>query len=66
MIWVVVGLAVLVIAVVVIVVMRSRSGPRDGVESFRRQIDALSREARRPVVDQVRARQTDEGDNDGT
>ncbi len=66
MIWVVIGLAVVVIAVVVTVVLRSRSEPRDGVESFRRQIDALSREARRPVVDQVRARQINEGNNDGT
>ena len=33
---------------------RARSS-RDGVDSFRRQIDALSPEARRPVIDQVQS-----------
>jgi hypothetical protein len=35
-------------------VARARSA-RDGVDSFRRQIDALSPEARRTVVDQVQS-----------
>ena len=49
---------VLVIVVVVVVAlaaairMRSRRSV-DGVDSFRRQIDALSPEARRPVIDQM-------------
>lgn len=47
---IVLGIA-LGIAVLVMVVRSRRSG--DGVDSFRRQIDALSPEARRPVVDQV-------------
>lgn len=42
-----------VIAVAVVVIASRRSGSGDGVASFRRQIDALSPEARRPVVDQV-------------
>lgn len=42
-----------VIVVAVAVVASRRSGPADHVASFRRQIDALSPEARRPVVDQV-------------
>lgn len=47
---VVIAVAVLL----VLVVVRSRvNRSRDGVDSFRRQIDALSPEARRPVVDQV-------------
>ena len=47
---VVIGLAVIVLIVVVV----SRSGrSNDGVDSFRRQIDALSPEARRPVIDQM-------------
>jgi hypothetical protein len=49
--FVVVVLAAAVVAIVVLVV-RSR-GANDGVDSFRRQIDALSPEARRPVIDQV-------------
>jgi hypothetical protein len=44
--------AVAVVAVVVVLGSRSRRS-RDGVDSFRRQIDALSPEARRPVIDQV-------------
>lgn len=46
----------LIVALVAVVaalgVARSRRA-NDGVDSFRRQIDALSHEARRPVVDQV-------------
>ena len=56
---------VLVIAVVVIaagVVLVSQRRPNDGVSSFQRQIDALSPEARRTVVDQVHNVQ---GDRDG-
>lgn len=45
--------AIVVVVVVVVVARRRRSG--DGVASFRRQIDALSPEARRPVVDQVQS-----------
>lgn len=50
--------AVVVVIVVVVVaagawaLARARRA-RDGVDSFRRQIDALSPEARRNVVDQV-------------
>ena len=45
-----VGLIILV--AVVFLVARSRRS-HDGVDSFRRQIDALSPEARRPVIDQM-------------
>ena len=53
-----VGAALIVLAglalVVVVVVLMSRSrDSTDGVDSFRRQIDALSPEARRPVIDQM-------------
>lgn len=52
----------LLIAIIVIVcvaialglVLRNRTGT-DGVDSFRRQIDALSPEARRPTIDQVKS-----------
>lgn len=42
-----------VILIIVVVVVRRRRRPPDTVASFRRQIDALSPEARRGVVDQV-------------
>ena len=45
--------AVVVIAAVVLVARARRSRHSDGVANFRRQIDALSPEARRPVVDKV-------------
>jgi cytochrome oxidase Cu insertion factor (SCO1/SenC/PrrC family) len=45
-------IAALVVVIIVVAVARSRRA-NDGVDSFRRQIDALSPEARRPVVDQV-------------
>ena len=45
--------AVIVVAVVIAVVRARRSRHSDGVATFRRQIDALSPEARRPVVDKV-------------
>ena len=60
-------LAVVVVGVVVWAVGRSRSA-HDGVASFRRQIDALSPEARRPVIDQVHdaaERQRAEDEHDG-
>lgn len=41
----------LVVIVVVLLVRRRRAN--DAVDSFRRGLDALSPEARRPVVDQV-------------
>ncbi len=50
--------ALIVIALVVVVVRRRR--PVDGVAMFQRQIDALSPEARRPVVDRVQALEDDD------
>jgi cytochrome oxidase Cu insertion factor (SCO1/SenC/PrrC family) len=59
--------AIIVAAVVLFAVSRSR-GSNDGVDSFRRQIDALSAEARRPVIDQVQnaAERDDPPAADGT
>lgn len=51
---VLVAAAVLVVIAVAVAVVRARrSRHSDGVATFRRQIDALSPEARRPVVDRV-------------
>jgi hypothetical protein len=54
---VLVAAVAIVLAVIVGALRRSRS--TDGVASFRRQIDALSPEARRPVVDQVQQLEED-------
>ena len=43
--------------------LRDRTG-NDGVDSFRRQIDALSPEARRPTIDQVKSAERPPDDDD--
>lgn len=61
-------IAVIVILVVIAVgVWLARRNRSDGVASFQRQIDALSPEARRPVVDQVQRASDDTAtaDDDG-
>ncbi|MDJ0771333.1 MAG: hypothetical protein QNJ12_21285 [Ilumatobacter sp.] len=61
----IVVIVVLAIAVVIAVIVGMRLRRRtDPVDSFRRQIDALGPEARRPVVDQVR-RVDDDPDQTG-
>ena len=57
--------ALLVVVVVVFVALRVRRG-RDPVDSFRRQIDALSPEARRPTIDQVKAVDDEDDESDTT
>jgi len=51
---IVVIVVIVVVAVVAGMSLRNR-GATDGVDSFRRQIDALSSEARKPTVDQVKS-----------
>ena len=56
-----IGAVVIVVAVVVLArIIRPTPDP---VDSFRRQIDALSPEARRPTIEQVRDAADDSGDN---
>jgi HAMP domain-containing protein len=51
---VLIAIAVVIVLAVVVAVLRARrSRHSDGVATFRRQIDALSPEARRPVIDRV-------------
>lgn len=50
--YVAVLIGLVILAVILLAVTRSRRS-HDGVDSFRRQIDALSPEARRPVIDQM-------------
>ncbi len=55
----------LAIALAIVLVSRAARS-RDGVDSFRRQIDALSPEARRPTIDQVhRAGSANDDEADG-
>ena len=51
MIWVVVGIGIVLFGLAVIAVNRRRTP--DGVATFQRQINALSPEARRPVVQRL-------------
>jgi hypothetical protein len=60
-IWFLVGAAIVCAGIVLFVVSRRRAP--DGVTSFQRQIDALSPEARRSVVDRVQ--KLDEGSPEG-
>jgi hypothetical protein len=57
-----IAIAVVLVLAVVILARRARS---DAVGDFQRQINALSPEARRPVVDQVhQLEETADGSND--
>ncbi len=47
-------LAIVAVAVILGLALRGRTDD-DGVDSFRRQIDALSPEARKPTVDRVKS-----------
>ena len=57
---VIIGVAIVVAAVLIALAVRPKNDP---VDSFRRQIDALSPEARKPTIDQVRDAAEDSGDN---
>ena len=68
----VIGALILVVVLALVVALgRRRRRDTDGVAMFKRQIDALSPEARRPVVDRVQQLDTaaddvpatDEGDD---
>lgn len=52
----------IVIILIVVVLARIIRPKQDPVDSFRRQIDALSPEARRPTIDQVRDAAEDSGE----
>jgi hypothetical protein len=56
----VIAFAAAAVILVLAIVITRRSRPRDGVELFQRQIEALSAEARRPVVDRVHALRDDD------
>jgi hypothetical protein len=61
------GIVILIVAVIVVVAVGlgrrlRRRAANEGVDSFRRQIDALSPEARKPTVDQVKSAERSNGD----
>lgn len=57
--YVIAAVAIVLIVVIVARLVRPRHDP---VDSFRRQIDALSPEARRPTIDQVRRADEESGE----
>ena len=63
----VVVLVAVVLAVVVLLVALAgrRRRPDDDVDSFRRQIDALSPESRRPTIDRMKPSDQPVSDDDG-
>ncbi|MEJ6720769.1 hypothetical protein [uncultured Ilumatobacter sp.] len=58
-------LAIVVVAVILGIALRGRS-EEDGVDSFRRQIDALSSEARKPTVERVKSAERNADDADSS
>ena len=62
---IVVVLAVAVVAIVVLRGNRGRRPARDDVASFRRQIDALSPEARRQTTERMKPRERSSAGDDG-
>jgi hypothetical protein len=64
------GLVILVAIVLaglilVVVALTRRRGPDDHVDSFRRQIDALSPQARRPTIGTMKPPEQPAADDDG-
>ncbi len=57
----IVVVVIVLVAVLVGLSLRNR-GTDDGVDSFRRQIDALSPEARKPTVDRVKSAERSDSD----
>jgi hypothetical protein len=58
-------LAIVAVAVILGLALRGRTED-DGVDSFRRQIDALSPEARKPTVDRVKSAEQHDDDDSST
>ena len=63
---VVILVAVALAALILVVVgLKRRRGPDDHVDSFRRQIDALSPQARRPTIGTMKPTEPPPGGDDG-
>ena len=63
---VVILIAVVLAALILVFVgLKRRRGPDDHVDSFRRQIDALSPQARRPTIGTMKPPEPPAGGDDG-
>lgn len=61
----VIALVVVLIATLVVVIVSRGQRSSDDIDSFRRQIDALSPEARRPTIDRMKPSADPSADDDG-
>ena len=58
----IIGVVIAIVVVLTILLLVRNNRTNDPVDSFRRQIDALSPEARKPTIDQVRRVDEDSGE----
>lgn len=63
--WLVLVIIVAVIGLALVAFVGRRRGSSDDIESFRRQIDALSPEARRPTIERMNPPAEGAADEDG-
>lgn len=63
--WIVVIAVVAVVGLGLVMFVNRRRGAPDDIESFRRQIDALSPEARRPTIERMNTPAEESADEDG-
>lgn len=64
MIWLVL-IAVVVVGAAIFVLLVQRRAGTDDIATFRRQIDALSHEARRPTIERMKPQSPQGSDEDG-
>ncbi len=63
--WLILAVVVVVVAFVLVALVGRRRAAPDDIASFRRQIDALSPEARRPTIERMNPAGRDAKDDDG-
>ncbi len=63
--WIVLIVVVAVVGLALVALAGRRRGSTDDIESFRRQIEALSPEARRPTIERMNTPAEDPADDDG-
>jgi cytochrome oxidase Cu insertion factor (SCO1/SenC/PrrC family) len=63
--WLILVAAIVVIGLILVAVVGRRRSSTDDIASFRRQIDALSPEARRPTIERMNPSATPSADEDG-
>lgn len=65
MIYLVIALVVVLVVALVIMLAARRGQPSDDIASFRRQLEALSPEARRPTIERMKPPSKPSADDDG-